>query len=722
MFIPWRKRPDLQITPPQQGRTGWGVKDPVTLSYYELRDEEYFVMSQLERPVAVSDVCTAFGERFRPQTLAPEELSRFVGQLIQQGLLISQQPGYGRLLAAKFANSVKAQRWSKFSNLLAIRFRGFDPDKMLGWMAARCGWLFSAWFVMAAGMLILSAVILVIVQFDQLVARLPEARGWLSAQNLVLMVCILACVKVVHEIGHGLACKRFGGECHEMGLMLLVFTPCLYCNVSDIWMLSSKWQRMAVSAAGIAIEATIAAACTFLWWFSEPGLFHSVCLNLMIVCSVSTIVFNGNPLLRYDGYFILSDWLEIPNLYPQSVAAVQRRLANWYFGLNIPLSRPLSTQQELGLIAYGVISATYRTFLTLSILGALYYWLKPRGFAPFVQMFGAITIMLMFGLPIVHFSRWVKAPDQRANIQWPQFRFKAGLTLLALAAIMFVPLPTRVSTTAIIEPENAARVYVTAEGTLVESVKPGSTVTLKQQLAKLVDPRLERELARLEGEVAEYRVRLDQFERRRINEPGVAAQIPIVREALREMEQQLQRRSQDAERLVLRAPRAGTVMQVQQSSRSQPGSLPYWSATPLDERNRGCFLRAGTTVCLVGDPSHLEATLVINQGDFPLVRAGQSVRLNLVEVPGQTLTGEVVELAGLDIDLMPSSLIRRANLPTRMTSSGMIKPVGTWYQARVRLSKIPDSLLPGTVGHAKIVVDPQSLFTGFRRWFGRTFG
>ena len=722
MSIPWRKRPDLQITPPQQGRRSWGVKDPVTLSYYELRDEEYFVMSQLERSVDAGELCAAFGERFQPQTLAPEELSRFVGQLIQQGLLVSQQFGYGRVLAGKVANATKAKRWSKFSNLLAIRFRGFDPDKFLGWLAARCGWLFSPWFLTAAGMLIVSALVLVIVQFDQLVARLPEARSWLSAQNLVLMVCILACVKVLHEIGHGLACKRFGGECHEMGLMLLVFTPCLYCNVSDVWMLSSKWKRMAVSAAGIAIEATIAASCTFLWWFSEPGLFHSICLNLMIVCSVSTVLFNGNPLLRYDGYFILSDWLEIPNLYPQSVSAVQRRLANWYFGLNIPMSRPLSVQQEWGLISYGVISATYRTFLTLSILGGLYYWLKPHGLVPFVQMFGAITIMLMFGLPVVNLFRWVKAPEQQASIQWPQFRFKAGLTLLALAAIMFVPLPTRVSTTAILEPENAARVYVTAEGTLVDSVKPGSMVESKQQLAKLVDPRLERELARLEGEVAEYRVRLDQLERRRINEPGVSTQIPIVREALHEMEQQLQRRSQDAERLVLRAPRAGTVMPAQHQIRSQPGSLPYWSVTPLDERNRGCFLRAGTTVCLVGDPSQLEATLVINQGDFPLVRVGQSVRLSLVEAPGQTLTGEVVELAGLDIDLMTNNLIRRANLPTRMTSSGMIKPVGTWYQARVRLSAPPDSLLSGTVGHAKIIVNPQSLFTGFRRWFGRTFG
>jgi len=104
----------------------------------------------------------------------------------------------------------------------------------------------------------------------------------------------------------------------------------LYCTVSDIWIVRDKWQRIAVSLAGMWIEAAIAATCTLLWWFSSPGLFHSLCLNLMFLCGVSTFVFNGNPLLRYDGYFALSDWLEIPNLQQQSAAIVRARLLGWF--------------------------------------------------------------------------------------------------------------------------------------------------------------------------------------------------------------------------------------------------------------------------------------------------------------------------------------------------------------------------------------------------------
>ena len=120
--------------------------------------------------------------------------------------------------------------------------------------------------------------------------------------------------KVLHEFGHGLSCKHFGGECHEMGVMILVLTPCLYCNVSDSWMLPNKWHRAAIGAAGMYVEVVLASICTFIWWFTEPGLFNYLCLNVMFICSVSTVMFNANPLLRYDGYYILADILEIPNL------------------------------------------------------------------------------------------------------------------------------------------------------------------------------------------------------------------------------------------------------------------------------------------------------------------------------------------------------------------------------------------------------------------------
>lgn len=117
-------------------------------------------------------------------------------------------------------------------------------------------------------------------------------------------------MKIIHEFGHGLACKTFGGEVHEMGLLFLVFSPCMYCNVSDAWTLPSKWQRIVISAAGIYVELLIASIATFIWWRTDHGTFiNNMCMSLMVVCSVSTFVFNANPLMRFDGYYVLADWL-----------------------------------------------------------------------------------------------------------------------------------------------------------------------------------------------------------------------------------------------------------------------------------------------------------------------------------------------------------------------------------------------------------------------------
>ena len=150
-----------------------------------------------------------------------------------------------------------------------------------------------------------------------------------------MLAFTLGITKVLHEFGHGLSCKHFGGECHEMGIMVLVLTPCLYCNVSDSWMLPNKWQRAMIGAAGMYVELVIASVCTFMWWFSTPGLLNNLCLNAMFICSVSTVLFNGNPLLRYDGYYILSDVTEIPNLRQKATTILSRKMGEWCLGMEM---------------------------------------------------------------------------------------------------------------------------------------------------------------------------------------------------------------------------------------------------------------------------------------------------------------------------------------------------------------------------------------------------
>ena len=209
--------------------------------------------------------------------------------------------------------------------------------------------------------------------------KLPDFQAFITPRNIVWLFLALALAKIVHELAHALTCVHVGGQCHEIGLLLLVFTPCLYCDVSDAWSIASKWRRIAVSAAGIVVEACLAAAATFLWWFSAAGAFHTFCLHVMIVCSVSTLLLNGNPLLRYDGYYVLADWLEVPNLGQQSQALLNRLMSWFFLGIVQPADRSLPRRSRGLLVAYAVVSALYRWLVVLSILWFCYRVAKAHG-------------------------------------------------------------------------------------------------------------------------------------------------------------------------------------------------------------------------------------------------------------------------------------------------------------------------------------------------------
>lgn len=720
--ITWRQRADLRIVPLEfSGRRSWGVKDPVTLAYFELRDEEYFVLQRLNGQSTTAEICAAFDTQFRPKRLATEELEQFIGQLVSQGLLMADSPGYGGLLVDRATQQQVRRRWSRLGNLFCIKFRGVDPDRLLEWLLNRLHWLFSPIVVAASFLLIVAALTLVIVQFDRVLQRMPQMQALLSPPNLIWLPLLLAIVKILHELGHGLTCKRFGGECRELGVMLLVFTPTLYCNVSDMWMVRDKWKRIAVSAAGMWVEAVIAATCTLLWWFSTPGLFHSLCLNLMFLCSISTLVFNGNPLLRYDGYFVLSDWLEIPNLQQQSQGTIRTGLVRWFCGIG-GTANSEAFSRRLFLASYGLASMSYRLILTFLILWSLYYWLQPRGLGVVVQVMAVPMLGLMAFGPMAAATRFFQSKENRRQIDWSLFCFRAALTSLALALLLFIPVPSRVSAEALLDRDTAVPIYATLGGTLEAGVRLGDQVDTGQTIARLDDPRIQSELIRLQGEAEQHQLRLEQLERRRIREPEVAALIPAVREAMRDYKAQSEQLQQAADQLILRAPCDGVILPASwQSGAGSTGSLPTWSGSALDEHNRGCFVKPGTTVCLVGPRESRAAVLLVNQNDINLVRVGQEVRTVWRELAGEVLPGRVTEIAALDLDLLPRDAVQRLNLPARTTARGVVVPVGTWYQVRVELEPTKSPLLRGAAGDAKILVEPQSLGTRIVRWFTRTF-
>ena len=356
-----RVRPDLKARKQRyQGRVYWVVKDPVGLQYYRFEEEEFAILQMLDGESSLEEIGEQFEADFPPQTIRVEELQNFIGMLHRSGLVLSDSPGQGVQLKKRRDEKRKKEIIGAMSNILSFRFKGFDPERILNGLYPWVSWFFTAWATWFSIGMAICALSLVIVQFDTFQSRLPSFNSFFAAQNWLLIAGVLGVTKVIHEFGHGMSCKHFGGECHEMGVMFLVLTPCLYCNVSDSWMLPSKWHRAAIGAAGMYVEIVIASIATFLWWFSEPGFLNYVCLNIMFVSSVSTLLFNANPLLRYDGYYILSDIMEVPNLRQKASTILNRKLGKWCLGLEEREDPFLPKRNQALFALYTVASFLYR--------------------------------------------------------------------------------------------------------------------------------------------------------------------------------------------------------------------------------------------------------------------------------------------------------------------------------------------------------------------------
>ena len=719
-----RMRPDLSIRSQQvAGRRYWVVKDPVALKYFHLRDEEHAILQMLDCRSSLEEIKRRFESAFAPLRMSLEQIQSFLAWLHQSGLVISDAPGQGDELKSRGDRQRRQARTQAATGILAIRFPGIEPERLLRRLYPRCRVLFSRWFLVACLVLAVSALLLVAVQFDTLQARLPDFYTFFSPRNALGLAIALMAVKVLHELGHALACRHFGVECHEMGIMLLVFTPCLYCNVSDAWTLPNRWQRVAISAAGIGVEIVLASVCTFLWWFSEPGLFNALCLNVMFICSVSTILFNGNPLLRYDGYYILSDLVEVPNLSHQSRALINRALARLFLGIASPQDRSLPERHRGLLALYGVVSTLYRWGVVAAILWFCHKVLQPYRLELLAAALAVVVVLGVLIAPLASGFRRLRQSALGGRIR----RGRAVLALGAAAAVVvgagLVPLPYHVTAPAWLELKDGHRVYVSVPGRLINSVAAGDAVRRGETLAELENLDVRRQVEELVGQRNRQRVHLRNLELRLVEDAAVGPQIPAAKEALADIEQRLLERQRDQRHLILKAPVDGTVLPPPSipSPPYTPGRLSTWRGNPLQRRNLGCHLTTGTLFCLVGDPARLDAVLVIEQSSLKFVRAGQRVRIQPDQLPGEILEGTIREIAKTSLKVAPRELATGGDVPIRAGQDGLPLPAETSYQARVQLDEHDRPLLIRVRGRAKILADPQPLFRRIYRYLRRTF-
>jgi len=726
--LPIRKRADLEARRHRYlGKTYWIVKDPVGLNYFRFEEEEFAILRMLDGNISLAEIKRRFEASFPPQKITLDELQQFLGQLHRSGLVISEAPGQAIQLQKRRKERRRKQLIATLGNILAIRFKGVDPEPFLNWLYPKVRWLFSPWFLGVCVFLWVAAITLILVEFDVFTSRLPGFHQFFGPGNWLWLAATLAFMKILHELGHGLTAKHFGGECHDIGVMILVLTPCLYCNVSDSWMLPNKWHRAAIGAAGIFVEVTIAAIATFIWWFTEPSLIHYLALNAMFIGSVSTVLFNGNPLLRYDGYYVLADLVEIPNLRQKAGQFLNQKLGQWFLGLEPPEDPFMPKQRKVFFITYALAAVVYRWIILFSILMFLYQVFEPYGLKIIGQAIVAAAIYGLLFQPVYSIWRFFYVPGRWYQVKKPRMIASAVGAVLLLLFVCFVPLPYRVIAALELQPDEADTVYVSVAGILKEIyVKPGDQVSAGQPIVKLSNPDLELEIARLQSQCRRTEIALEyltQFER--YSNPTANLRTEQLEKTLEALRQQLEAKMSELPRLALCATRAGTILPPpRQPVRPSPtGQLPSWSGIPLDKENLGCFLEQGTKVCLVGDPRRFKAVLVIPQSEIEFVAVGQKVQIKLDVLPDRTFLSTLAEISAQAMEVGLERLATRTGgeVPMRIDRTGVERPVTPSYQGAVYLVDDEGILQIGLRGRAKIHVAPQSLGYRLWRWIARTF-
>ncbi len=683
-------RPDLIVQPQfYEGMTHYVIKDPIALKYFRFKVEEYFLLQQFDGKQTLQDVKRAFERKYRPQTITVDDLLRFASQLHEAGIALIDSPDQAQALVRRHKKNKWKKVWQFVANILYIKIPVVDPEKMLTGMYPYFRWIYTSWFIAFSVGMMLAALMLVASQYQTFSARLPDFQSFFNWHSIVYFWCSLAIIKIIHEFGHGLTAKHFGGEVHEMGMLFLVLTPALYCDVTDSWLLPSKWKRIWISAAGIYVECFLASLATFVWWNTEQGLLNSLCLATMFICSVNTIMFNANPLLRYDGYYVMSDFLEVPNLRVKSTQFFAYLFQEYVLGLEVPVQSYMPRSRRTLFVTYAIASYLYRWVVTFSILYFLSQFLKPYKLQSISYMIAGGSLVPLLVMPLYQGLKFFRQPGRMRKVKKVRAAAFAVVTVALVTGILLIPTPLRVQGTLVLTAAKPTEIYVETPGILKKLyVRDGDYVKKGDPLASLSSFEKSLEAEQLQEQHDAAAIKTLWYK----TTPGTRAQMMQSQKLENELEQALTKVNDQLGKLDLVAPRDGQVI-----------GVPHKSTV-------GQFLKTGKPFFEIGDPKKLEAHLILDQTDIDLIRSRNPNEKPIawVKIYGTSETtwkSYVSEQQIRNRDEIPPELSNAAGgeIATKQDEkTGQAKPLTAVYEVVIPLDNTDLVLQPGLRGFAKI--------------------
>jgi len=514
--------------------------------FYRVSRSGAEIVGAMDGRRTLGEICEGLDEAGR-QPVDPQAAAGFVMQLGALGLLQRDSTPDPAAMAERKARERRRLLAAQLRTPLAFKLPLFDPTRLVDAILPWCGWMFGPVGVGLWIAMVLLGAVLGVMHWGELTADFTDRM--FSAQNLLLAWLVYPVVKAMHEMMHAITLRRAGVEVRQVGLLFAAFIPVPYVDATASATLERKWDRILIDAAGILVELFLGAVALLLWSSSEPGLLRAICYNVIMISGFSTLLFNGNPLQRYDGYYILADFIEIPGLGTRAAAYLGYLFQRYVLGRAEARAPTATPGEKAWFVLYGPLSFIYRFGLMLVI--ALHV----------AERYQALGILL--GVWSVVGYAWPMLAGAVKGIGGEQprarrFRALGGLGALGaliLVVLFLLPAPNRlvVEGFVTVPEESIARSGVGAMvGRLL--VEDGATVTAGQPLAQLADPAVSAKVERQMARQAELEVR---YTRELSNDRVRAA---IAAEELAQAKRELADARRDEAALLLRSPAAGQIV------------------------------------------------------------------------------------------------------------------------------------------------------------------
>lgn len=470
-----------------RGEPWYVLRSNINSAFFRISPEGYAFIAMLTPDCTVEEVWERCIAEHKEGAPAQDEVIAVLSQLYANNLLhFKNIPNADHIFERRSAKQRK-QAVNTALSLISVKIPLWNPDRFLAALQPLFGVLFNryaffAWFLVVG--LGVKAVI------DEAAFVYDGTQGMLAPTNLPYLYLGLVLLKVAHEFGHAAVTKHLGGNVTTMGVMFLLLTPLPYVDATSSWFFRERSKRILVSGAGMLVDLFLAALAALVWARTGDGVLHSVAFNIMMMGSISSIFFNGNPLIRFDSYYIVSDLLEIPNLYERSRQQWLYWLEHLVFGVKQAEPPALDGRETLWLAGYGILSFGYRCLLSVTILLVV-----ADRFLALGLLLLAITLLVGVVMPLRQFAAYLGSSPKLHRVRRRAAVISCAAAASVAAFVGFFPLPSFIKAPGVIELAGYAPVYATTEGRLERvNKKNGEPVARGDVIAELSNRELELEI------------------------------------------------------------------------------------------------------------------------------------------------------------------------------------------------------------------------------------